>query len=835
MTTLSRAPRSARFEARRFPARRRSMLASTALGAALLLWQNPVHAGPDGERVVAGQQTEATANITAKEIVVSGITASNKTYDGTTGATLVVNAANFDGKLAADTLTLSGSGAFDNKNVGSNKKVTISNLVLGGTDARNYVLKASGQQTETSANITAKEIVVSGITASNKTYDGGTVATLVVNAANFDGKLADDTLTVSGTGAFADKDVSANKKVTISDLVLSGVDANNYVLKGSGQQTETTASITAKEIVISGVSASNKTYDGDTAATLVLTSVTFGGKLGTDALTLTATGAFDNKNAGSNKKVTISSLTLGGTDAKNYVLKASGQQSETSATILRKEVTVSGITAGDKIYDGNQTGTVVVSSANFTGKLAGDKLGITATGTFADKDVGANKKVVLTNLTLAGDDANNYILQETGQQIETTASITAREITISGITASNKIYDGGTTATLTYSGVQFGGKLGADVLTITATGEFADKDVGTNKKVSLTALTLGGTDAKNYVLKGSGQQSETSASITAREIIVSGITANNKTYDGTTNVTLVVSSASFGGKLANETLSVSATGAFDSKDAGSDKRVMIGGLTLGGTDARNYVLKSSGQQTETRATIDQKEITVAGLKAQDKTYDGKVSASFDSSRATYSFKVASDDLGVAATGAFDDAGVGANKNASITSITLTGRDAGNYRLATSGQQVASTASIHAASLLVRVNDVDRDGDGRPFVGPYEVSYSGFVNGEGPSVLRGQLTFSGTGVTAAADGVYEVSASGLRSDNYVITYVAGTLTIGRTPVVESVQVARLPIIPVRSFVEKVPIIPVCQPMLFVSATTLPDDQQRLFAATSTVCQ
>ena len=40
------------------------------------------------------------------------------------------------------------------------KKVTISNLTLGGDSAANYVLAESGNQTETTATITAKEVTV---------------------------------------------------------------------------------------------------------------------------------------------------------------------------------------------------------------------------------------------------------------------------------------------------------------------------------------------------------------------------------------------------------------------------------------------------------------------------------------------------------------------------------------------------------------------------------------------------------------------------------------------------------------------------------------------------
>jgi hypothetical protein len=61
---------------------------------------------------------------------------------------------------------------------------------------------------------------------------------------------------------------------------------------------------------------------------------------------------------------------------------------------------------------------------------------------------------------------------------------------------------------------------------------------------------------------------------------------------------------------------------------------------------------------------------------------------------------------------------------------------------------------------------------------FTVRYSGFVNGETPSVLGGSLSFSGAGTTATLPGTYTdtVTPGGLTSMNYTITFVKGTLKI-----------------------------------------------------------
>ena len=99
-------------------------------------------------------------------------------------------------------------------------------------------------------------------------------------------------------------------------------------------------------------------------------------------------------------------------------------------TIGPKEVTVSGITAENKEYNGNTDATVITSGATFDGKVDGDELTINATGTFANADVGDGKTVTLTLGALSGTSAGNYTLTTDGNQTTTTANITRRDLTV---------------------------------------------------------------------------------------------------------------------------------------------------------------------------------------------------------------------------------------------------------------------------------------------------------------------------------------------------------------------------------------------------------------------
>lgn len=61
---------------------------------------------------------------------------------------------------------------------------------------------------------------------------------------------------------------------------------------------------------------------------------------------------------------------------------------------------------------------------------------------------------------------------------------------------------------------------------------------------------------------------------------------------------------------------------------------------------------------------------------------------------------------------------------------------------------------------------------------FTVSYSGFVNGEGPSFLSGQLSCRSNDTSASPVGSYTIdcSSSTLSSPNYIITYATGVLTV-----------------------------------------------------------
>ncbi|MHC2624595.1 filamentous hemagglutinin family protein [Bradyrhizobium huanghuaihaiense] len=91
--------------------------------------------------------------------------------------------------------------------------------------------------------------------------------------------------------------------------------------------------------------------------------------------------------------------------------------------------------------------------------------------------------------------------------------------------------------------------------------------------------------------------------------------------------------------------------------------------------------------------------------------------------------------------------------------------------------IGSTAvglTVGKAPLTITTN-ASKTYDGIPFFGG-AVTYSGFMNGETASVLSGVLHYGGTAQGAVNVGNYSLTASGLSSANYDITYIDGRLQI-----------------------------------------------------------
>ena len=718
--------------------------------------------GTDASNYDVVQPTGLTATINKATLNVMGVSVADKVYDANTSATLTGTAA-VNG-IAGDDVSLAGSGsaAFLDKNVGVNKTVTVSGYTLGGLDAGNYTLAPSGGLT---ASITRFDLNLSGVNASNKTYDGTTNATLSGSAAV--SALGSDVVSVAGSGAgstFADKNAGTGKAVTVAGYTLTGADAANYNLVAP---TNLTADIAKASVSVTGVTANNRDYDATTNATLGGTAAV--AAFGSDVVTVTGTASatFADKNAGIAKAVTVTGFGLGGADAANYdVVQPTGL----TATINKANIVVTGLSATNKVYDG--TSAAVLTGAPTIAGFGGDDVSVTGSGSgsFADKNVGANKTVSVLGYTLGGLDAGNYRLVPSTMM----ADITKLDLTVSGIAAANKTYDGTTAATMGGSASVVA--LGSDVVSVAGSGigsTFADKNAGTGKAVTVAGYSLTGADAGNYNLVA---PTGLTADIAKASVNVTGVTASDKTYDGTVNATLGGTAvvAAFGGDVVNVAGHVSAT--FADKNAGSGKAVTVTGYTLGGADAANYDVV---QPTGLTATIAKADIAVSGLSVAGKTYDGTTAASVTGTASVTAY--GSDLVAVTGSGtaAFANKNAGANKAVTVGGYSLTGDDAGNYNLV---QPAGLTATIAKADLAL----TGLAANGKTYDGTTAATLSGTagVTALGADVVN--LSGSATGVFAdknagsgKAVAVTGYSLTGADAGNYNLVAPSGlTATIAK---------------------------------------------------------
>jgi len=169
-----------------------------------------------------------------------------------------------------------------------------------------------------------------------------------------------------------------------------------------------------------------KIYDGSAVSglTVALPGVLYG-----DAVTAVAASCtYNSRDAGAASLITASGITLSGAKAGDYIL--STDTATLAGSIAPKAVAVSGITARNKVYDGTTAAILVTSGARFEGLVAGDTLGVTAVGAFADQNAGMGKTVFLSGLALTGSSAGNYQLASYDQQMSAIADITPAVLTV---------------------------------------------------------------------------------------------------------------------------------------------------------------------------------------------------------------------------------------------------------------------------------------------------------------------------------------------------------------------------------------------------------------------
>lgn len=723
--------------------------------------------------------------------ILQGVFVEDKIYNGTDKATLNFKKVVFDDVIAKDEEEFEeifsngkfiqynanfasknvyyaedviADGETENKVSGQDVKVNDYSFIYNESTPAvlyNYTLAKEGNVSLLNGKIIPKAVKITGVKAKDRVYDGTDKVIFNTAKAEFAGKLKGDSLGVEASGSYQvtgdeespsdvlmdEKGVVSAKNITIEKLKLVATNENtvveNYIVDESSYNDAVSAKILPRAITIKkGLKAKDKVYNASTVAAIDFSEVTFNDVIGDDGNTLkdllkgedskhiaykadfaSKDVAYDTPEGG---EKTIAEMDVVANDyyfvidettpqiMKNYMIKDEGNQTELKGKITPKPVKIKGIAAKDKTYDGTDKAEFDISNVEFDGKFKGDLLDVEVSGNFDitsgeanasdvvldSEGVVASKDVTIDDLKLvAGDETtivDNYVLSDdtNAETIKLQAKINPKELVVKeGLKVKDKLYDGSTNAVLDFKDVVFDGFVGED-----------DKQL------------------KKLIADEAGEYVTYKANFASKDVAYDTSDTNNKKV---TDMAVKVTECGF---AVNETT----------------PQII-----------KNYVIGVDGVKSGLKGKISPCAITVSGIKAKDKTYDGTDVATLDLKDISFKGNVEGESLKVNVKGAFiktdkENAAevlytakgeVGAKKVALVISDLAAANgttNIANYYLAKDGQQTETTAVINPIEITptkwsvdenthLPVVQVDEKDESKTVVKYYEESDKEFKN------------------------------------------------------------------------------------------------------------
>ncbi len=253
--------------------------------------------------------THVQINVSKAPLLVNGLVAQNKVYDGSTAGPLGTSNASITGILGSDNVSLVTTGAteiFSSKNVGTGKSVSVSGLSLAGAQASNYVPSVPSL----TADITPAPLTITAA-ANTKTYDGTASSVTKPIASGLKGTDA----VIGLAESYSDRNAGTGKTLNVQ-TGYTVVDGNNGANYSIATVTNTAGVINKANVTITATT-STKTYDVTTAA-LAIPTVT--GLVGGDTIAGLAE-VYNDPLAGSGKTLSVSAFTISdGNGGGNYAV-----------------------------------------------------------------------------------------------------------------------------------------------------------------------------------------------------------------------------------------------------------------------------------------------------------------------------------------------------------------------------------------------------------------------------------------------------------------------------------------------------------------------------------
>lgn len=595
-----------------------------------------------------------------------------KEYDGTTKAAAKLKAG---GIIDGDDVKIeSYSILYESPAVNNSVNVTLSGIKLGGADAGKYQPYAD-RISHTVKGIIKPRTINVHIAANDRDYDGTTDASLYVcgHTSYVNGEDVD--IAVSGT--FPDAAAGEGKEVSISEVTLTGADRGNYVL---------------------GTIKPAKIQDGSLVELPKLTASIR--KAPQNAPDRNLFSVADGKITGYTNEMEV--LLPGETVYQDCSGMTEIAVTEGSSYVFRYKE--------KENYKAGATTTIsigIVKTVTISFDLNGEK--VTGTyPTYAKKETGQKYGDILLDVTPQDQDREFlgwFTQADGGEQVkpddvcDRTADFTLYAHFADKI---NDRKDGQITVhmdSFSYGDAQ------VPPSTENIAGDYTDyvyyyKKAGEpDEAYSVENPKLPGSYVVKAVAQKTGQFNEAvaTAQYTIRKrLLTASFAASSRVYNGTAECggTLSVT----GTKVTGDDMEVDSSrlqAVFSDKNAGVGKNVSITGILLTGTDADRYELNIESAAADIKPyplgyqedPVQAGDANAFSISADEKIYDASSAAALH----VQFTMIAGDDIEARAEGAFNDPNAGTDKDITVTSVSLAGTDAGNYKLsAQSGMVIKGT-------------------------------------------------------------------------------------------------------------------------------------------------
>ncbi len=510
-------------------------------------------------------------------------------------------------------------------------------------------------------------------------------------------------------------------------------------------------SISPRRIVMEGQSITReKTYDQTDAAQCQ--AGTPANVVAGDDVSVQASATYDNVQVGQNKTITMA-YELSGDDAANYEKPA--DEVVTNGEITTKKLTIAKVTASDREYNGSDE--VVVAIA-IEGNMPGEEVSAGGTGRMQDADAGEHKPVSVSNITLSGRDAENYSIDDSA---DTTVTILPAEVEF---TVGDESYP--------YDGMAHEASVSAKVK---RTGEPFTGFIVTYNGASEPPVDAGSYEVKaeltdtNYT----GILPEATLTIQAAEqseLVINGVPNGRISYRDT--FTLHTAGGQGKGQVRYE-VTEGLDAAQVNAETGQVTVTGVGKVRIkatkegdGNYEQETAYVQFQAQKRVIGITISNLQFVYQGVRQEVKAETDD--AEFDAGRLAFTYVSKTD----------------SQKKEPIS--------AGEYIVTAQvpEEEALFEGSVQAAMQIQRAPLVVTALDAKKrYIQPnpdITVDYRGFVGGDSKEDLGGTLSVVFENTDDSPVGVYDVTVSGLTSENYEITYQKGTLTIEPLVVLASVS-------------------------------------------------